>query len=69
MYLSWCLYMCGICKFEWFGNIISYIVAASRVVGIEGNKILLKNIKSEIILGDTYRQQFLLHINNKTIGK
>ncbi|HTC00052.1 MAG TPA: LytTR family DNA-binding domain-containing protein [Ferruginibacter sp.] len=47
----------------------SYVVSIDRITGIEGNKILLKkNIKAEILLGDTYRSYFFENINKKTLG-
>lgn len=47
----------------------SFIVPFSRITGVEGNRILLKPDNAEIILGDTYRQQFLIRIKSRTIGK
>jgi DNA-binding LytR/AlgR family response regulator len=47
----------------------SFIVSIERITGIEGNKILLKkNIKADILLGDTYRSYFFENINKKTLG-
>lgn len=46
----------------------SFIVALSQIIGIEGNKILLKNKEEEIILSDTYRSVFFDAIRNKTLG-
>ncbi len=47
----------------------SFIVSIDRITGIEGNKISLKkNIKAEILLGDTYRSYFFENINKKTLG-
>jgi two-component system LytT family response regulator len=46
----------------------SFIISASRIVRVEGNQIILKNINADILLGDTYREKFLEMIKNKTIG-
>jgi two-component system LytT family response regulator len=47
----------------------SFIVSLERITGIEGNKILLKkNIKADILLGDTYRSNFFENVNKKTLG-
>lgn len=46
----------------------SFIVSLDRITGIEGNKILLKkNIKAEILLGDSYRVRFFENIHRKTL--
>lgn len=36
----------------------SFIVSIARVVAIEGNIILLKNVKADILLGETYKNSF-----------
>jgi len=36
----------------------SFIIALHRIIAIEGNQIILKNIKAEIMLGETYRSSF-----------
>lgn len=47
----------------------SFIVPLSQITGVEGNKIFIKDTTADIVLGDTYRQQFLNHIRDKTLGK
>ena len=47
----------------------SFIIPLSRVAGLEGNKVVLQNVKADIILGDTYRSSFLSLINHKLIGR
>jgi len=37
----------------------SYIVSLNRITSIDGNRIILKNIKADILLGDTYKGEFL----------
>lgn len=46
-----------------------FIVPFSQITGVEGNKILLKDLTADIVLGDTYRHEFLNRIHDKTLGK
>ncbi|MCC9135180.1 LytR/AlgR family response regulator transcription factor [Pontibacter silvestris] len=36
----------------------SFIIALNKIIAIEGNRILLRNIKADIVLGETYRNAF-----------
>jgi DNA-binding LytR/AlgR family response regulator len=45
----------------------SYIVAINKITAIEGNLILLKGIRAEILLGDTYKQGFYEIMKNKLL--
>jgi two-component system, LytTR family, response regulator len=36
----------------------SFIVSVNKIIAIEGNMIQLKNVKAEILLGDTYKSGF-----------
>jgi two-component system LytT family response regulator len=45
----------------------SYIVALNRITTVEGNRIILKNLKAEILLGDTYKVTFLETMKNKLL--
>lgn len=45
----------------------SYIVALANITGIEGNKVLLKNIDDEVLLSDTYRTSFFETIQHTTL--
>jgi DNA-binding LytR/AlgR family response regulator len=37
----------------------SFIVAVSKITAIEGNKIQLRNVQAEIMLGDAFKTEFL----------
>jgi DNA-binding LytR/AlgR family response regulator len=43
----------------------SFIVAIPKIIMIEGNRVLLKNVKTEILLGDSYRASFLETMKDK----
>ncbi|MBV7529436.1 LytTR family DNA-binding domain-containing protein [Chitinophaga sp. sic0106] len=43
----------------------SFIVAVPKISGIEGNQIQLKNIKADILLGETYKPAFLEMMKEK----
>lgn len=43
----------------------SFIVAISKITAIEGNKILLRNVNAEIMLGDAFKTEFLDIMRNK----
>jgi two-component system, LytTR family, response regulator len=45
----------------------SFIVALKRITAVEGNRIHLNNIKAEILLGDTYRTDFLETMKHKLL--
>jgi len=45
----------------------SYIVCLNKITSVEGNHIVLKNIKAEILLGDTYKAEFLETMKNKLL--
>jgi DNA-binding LytR/AlgR family response regulator len=48
----------------------SFIIPFFQINALEGNRILLKDAgNAEIVLGDTYRSQFLSRIGSRTIGK
>jgi DNA-binding LytR/AlgR family response regulator len=36
----------------------SFIVSVNKIIAIEGNMIQLKNVKADILLGDTYKSSF-----------
>jgi two-component system, LytTR family, response regulator len=46
----------------------SFIVALSRVTGVEGNMIRLKDIKAEILMGDTYKPRVQAFFKSKSMG-
>lgn len=45
----------------------SYIVPVTKIAGIEGNKLLLKNIKAEIIIGESYKPSLMEIIRNRIV--
>jgi two-component system LytT family response regulator len=45
----------------------SFIVALRKITAVEGNRIHLNNIKAEILLGDTYRTEFLETMKHKLL--
>ncbi|AZA54534.1 LytR/AlgR family response regulator transcription factor [Chryseobacterium sp. G0201] len=45
----------------------SFIIALNKVVALNGNQVVLKNISTEIAIGETYRKQFLDTIKKKLI--
>jgi two-component system, LytTR family, response regulator len=47
----------------------SFIVSVPRILTIDGNRVLLKNIKAEILLGDAYKQSFLNQVKDKLMGR
>ena len=45
----------------------SFIVALNKITTVEGNRIILKNIKADILLGDTFKEDFLEVMKNKLL--
>ncbi|KIA96917.1 hypothetical protein OC25_00450 [Pedobacter kyungheensis] len=45
----------------------SFIIALSKVIALDGNRVVLKDVGSEILIGETYRQHFLDTIKKKQI--
>jgi Response regulator of the LytR/AlgR family len=45
----------------------SFIIPITKITGLEGNLLLLKNVTSEIIIGDNYRVELMELIKNKMI--
>jgi two-component system, LytTR family, response regulator len=39
----------------------------AKITGIEGNKLLLKNSKADIIIGESYKQPLMEMIKNKMV--
>jgi two-component system, LytTR family, response regulator len=46
----------------------SFIIPISKITGIEGNQLMLKDIKSEILIGDSYKAGLMEIIKNKMIN-
>jgi two-component system LytT family response regulator len=45
----------------------SFIIALNKITALDGNRIILKDVSSEILIGETYRQHFLETIKKKQI--
>ena len=46
----------------------SFIIPINRVTGIEGNRIILKNVTAEILIGESYKDELMELIKNKMIS-
>lgn len=45
----------------------SYIVPVSRISGIEGNRLLMKNVNADIIIGESYKPGLMEIIRNRMV--
>lgn len=45
----------------------SFIIPLSRIAGIEGNIVRLKNVSAEILIGETYKAHFIDRMKNAII--
>jgi DNA-binding LytR/AlgR family response regulator len=45
----------------------SYIVPIAKITGIEGNKLLLKNIDADIVIGESYKPKLMEIIMNRMV--
>ena len=45
----------------------SYIVPISKITGIEGNRLLLKDNKADIVIGESYKASLMEIIKNKIV--
>lgn len=45
----------------------SFIIPVNKITGIEGNSLRLKNVTSEILIGDSYRPELMELVKNKMI--
>ena len=45
----------------------SFIIPISRITGIEGNLVRLKNVSGEILIGETYKAELMEIIKGKMI--
>lgn len=45
----------------------SFIIAIDRITGIEGNRILLKNITAEILIGENYKSLLMERVKGRII--
>ena len=46
----------------------SFIIPINRITGIEGNRVLLKDVTAEILIGENYKADLMEIIKNKTIS-
>jgi len=46
----------------------SFIIATNKIISIDGNRIVLKGISAEILIGETYRKEFLDRMKQKLIS-
>jgi DNA-binding LytR/AlgR family response regulator len=46
----------------------SFIVSLSKIIAIEGSMVVLKDVKAEILLGDTYKAGFYDIMKDKLMG-
>lgn len=46
----------------------SFIIPVNRITGIEGNRILLKNVTAEILIGESYKADLMELIKHKMIS-
>lgn len=45
----------------------SFIVPVTKITGIEGNKLLLKNTKADVVIGESYKPALMEIIKNRMI--
>ena len=45
----------------------SFIIALNRITSIDGNRVILKDISAEILIGETYRKDFLEKMREKLL--
>ena len=46
----------------------SFIIALNKIISVDGNRIILKGISAEILIGETYRKDFLNIMRLKLIS-
>ena len=46
----------------------SFIVAVNKIAAIEGNQVVIKNVRADILLGETYKAAFLELMKGKIIS-
>lgn len=45
----------------------SFIVCIDRISGIEGNRVLLKNVKADIMIGESYKDELMEKVKGKLL--
>jgi DNA-binding LytR/AlgR family response regulator len=46
----------------------SFIIPINRITGIEGNRILLKNVTAEVLIGESYKDELMEIIKHRMIS-
>jgi len=45
----------------------SFIIRIDRITGIEGNRVLLKNVKADVMIGETYKDDLMEKVRGKLL--
>ena len=45
----------------------SFIICIDRIAGIEGNRVLLKNVKADIMIGESYKDELMEKVKGKLL--
>ncbi len=45
----------------------SFIIRIDRITGIEGNRVLLKNVHAEILIGESYKNELMERVRGKLL--
>ena len=45
----------------------SFIVRVDRITGIEGNRVLLKNVHADIMIGENYKSELMEKVKGKLL--
>ena len=45
----------------------SFIIHVDRIIGIEGNRVMLKNINAEILIGESYKNELMDKVRGKLL--
>lgn len=45
----------------------SFIISVDRITGIEGNRVLLKNINAEVLIGESYKNELMEKVRGKLL--
>jgi DNA-binding LytR/AlgR family response regulator len=46
----------------------SFIIPVARITGIEGNRVLLKGVTAEVLIGESYKEELMEIVRNKMIS-
>ena len=45
----------------------SFIIRVDRIVGIEGNRVLLKGVSADVMIGESYKEELMLKVRDKLL--